>query len=209
LVYSEAQEYFPTRTDWDSGAVKQRGGRVQGPFSGVRFIARPPVLQADDVGELPVLLVLFPTFNTERTDGVLAEVEPASRIWLFGEPHDPVVNEYRIEMAKAFAAPVMHPGDKWSLVTTFDYRQTIAVLASIYAEHRGRYRLVVMPHGSKMQTVGVALFAMAHQVSQVFAMPRAYDPDRYSDGCLAVWCIPLGDTEALVERLRVRRVLPR
>lgn len=205
VLYSEAESYYPTKQEWDSGVIKPTTNRIEGPFSGVRFVEKPPNLQSNDLGEAPVLLVLFPTFNTERTNGVLAEMDPAKRIWLIGEPHDKVTNNYRIEMAKAFAAPIMYPGDPWSMVTTFDYRETIKVLAGIYSKHRFNYRIVVMPHGSKMQTLGVNLFAAAHQLSMVFAMPKEYNPTRYSEGCRKVWTIELGNTARLLERLRYSR----
>jgi hypothetical protein len=207
LLYSEAEDYFPTREEWESIKDPHYGMRVEGPFAGVRYVAKPPILQAGDIGEHPVLLILFPTFNTERTDGVLAEIDPAERIWNFGEPHDLSKNSFRIEMAQYYAAPIMYPTDKWSVVNTFDYRKTMRVLASIYAEYRSNYRIVVMPHGSKMQTLGVNLFAAIHQISMVFAMPLKYDPDKYSKKCVQVWAIPFGQTKDLIEKLNKSRVI--
>jgi len=207
ILYSEAAEYFPTRQEWESGKIKPRTSRVKGPFAGVRFVAKPPCLQADDSGERPVMLVLFPTFNTERTDGVLAEVDPAMRIWLFGEPHDLSKNQYRIEMAKTFAAPIMYPRDPWALITTFDFREALAAMGAIYYQHHSAYRIVVMPHGSKMQTLAVNLFNMVHQVSMVFAMPKTYDPEHYSRGCLESWVVPLGETGSLAKSLKASRVV--
>jgi len=206
LLYSEAEVYFPTYVEWESGQVKPTGSRVQGPFAGVRFVAKPPILQADDIGELPILLALFPTFNRERTDGVLADLDPAVRIWIFGQPHL-AENEYRVEMAKWFAAPVMTPGDPWALLTTFDYRQTILALSAIYSQYRFRNRIVIMQHGSKLQNIGVGLFAAAHQVSMVFAMPKEYDTNRYSSDCCEVWALPLGNTETLISALRSFRTI--
>jgi serine/threonine protein kinase len=206
LLYSEAEAYFPTREEWESRQVKPTGSRVQGPFAGVRFVAKPPILQADDIGELPILLILFPTFNRERTDGVLADLDPAGRIWIFGEPHL-AENRYRIEMAKWFAAPVMTPGDPWALLTTFDYRQTMLALSVIYSQYRFRNRIVIMPHGSKLQNVGTGLFTIVHQGSMVFAMPKKYDAKKYSCGCAEVWALPLGDTETLVSTLRSFRAI--
>lgn len=207
ILYSEAESYYPTQEEWNSGIIKPTINRIEGPFSGVRFVEKPPNLQSNDLGEAPVLLVLFPTFNTERTNGALAEMEPAKRIWLIGEPHDKLTNNYRIEMAKAFASPIMYPGDPWSIITTFDYRETIKALAGIYSKYRFNYRIVVMPHGSKMQTLGVNLFAAAHQLSMVFAMPKEYNPTRYSEGCRQVWSIELGNTTHLLQRLRSARAL--
>lgn len=207
VLYSEAKVYYPTREDWESRKPKPYGMRIQGPFEGFRYAAKPPILQADDVGEHPVLLILFPTFNTARTDGVLSKLDPAERIWFFGEPHDLSKNAYRIEMEKSFAAPIMCPGDKWSLLTTFDYRQTLLALGAIYTQHRFDYRIVIMPHGSKMQTLGVNLFAAAHQMSMVFAMPKKYNPDKYSKGFIKVWGIPFGKTKNLFEKLRLGRAI--
>jgi len=79
-------------------------------------------------------------------------------------------------------------------------------LAGIYARHRPDYRFVVMPHGSKMQTLGVNLFAAAHQLSMVFAVPQNYNPKRYSEGCVQVWAIPFGDTSELMRKLKSGRV---
>jgi len=202
VVYSEAAAYFPTREEWQAGRLRARGFRVDAPFSGIRYVDKTPLLQADDIEEKPLLLVLFPTFTTERTQGVIIEMDPSKRIWLFGEPHDIDANRYRIEMAQAFAAPVMEPGDNWSLLTTFDYRPTMVALADIYARYRHRYRIAIMPHGSKMQTLGVNLFAAAHEVSLVFAVPKDYNPARYSEGCLKVWGIRLGDTQTLLHDLK-------
>jgi hypothetical protein len=206
LLYSEADVYFPSYDEWKSKQVKPTGSRVEGPFVGVRFVAKPPILQADDIGELPVLLILFPTFNRERTDGVLADLDPAVRIWIFGEPRL-AKNGYRIEMAKWFAAPVMTPGDSWALLTTFDYKQTMLALTTIYSQHRFTNRVVIMPHGSKLQNVGAGLFAAVHQGSMVFAMPKKYDTQRYSSGCAGVWALPLGNSENLISTLRAVRAI--
>lgn len=207
VLYTEAADYFPKREDWESRKREPYYKWVQGPFAGVRYVEKPPILQADDVGEQPVLLILFPTFNTERTDGVLAELDPADRIWFFGEPHDLVKNAYRIEMEKSYATPIMCPGDKWSLLTTFDYRETLLALGAIYSQHRFDYRIVIMPHGSKAQTLGVNLFAVAHEASMVFAMPLEYNPEKYSTGCIHVWAIPFGETKNLLDKLRRGRAV--
>lgn len=207
ILYSEAKEYFPSKEEWESDKVKPRGKRITGPFEGFRFVASPGILQTVGNEEAPILLVLFPTFNTERTDGVMNQIEPAERIWIFGEPHDMEMNSFRVDMAKSFASPIIYPGDKWSPISTFDYKKTMLAIGGIYSKNRFKYRMVAMPHGSKMQTLGVNLFANVHQLSLVFAMPKSYKPDRYSQGCIQVWAIPLGDTEVLIERLKANRAI--
>ncbi|MFB3880288.1 MAG: hypothetical protein ACE149_03445 [Armatimonadota bacterium] len=208
ILYSEAADYFPTREEWESGQIKPPGDLVKGPCYGFQFAPKPPGLQGDDLGEKPVALVIFPTFNTHRTDGVLAELDPAERIWAFGQPHDPVRNDYRYDMMVAMARPLMYPGDPWTVVPTFDYRAALQEFAGVYARYRPTHRLVVLPHGSKMQTLGVGLFALTHPVSFVFANPKTYNPLRYSAGCIGRWCIPLGRTRELRARLLEARVTP-
>ena len=110
-------------------------------------------------------------------------------------------------MCKSFAAPIMHEGDAWATTSVFDYRDTLLTLAGIYSCKRLRYRLVIMPHGSKMQTLGAGIFTAMHQASMVFAMPKTYDPSRYSKGCKSVWAIPLGETLPLIEGLRLVRAI--
>jgi hypothetical protein len=207
ILYSEAANYYPTSEEWQQGKIHAQNSRVQGPFAGVRFVEKPPILQADDFAELPIALVLFPTFNTERTSGVLAELSPTRRIWLFGEPHDAGNNSYRIDMSKAFAAPIMCAGDPWAIVNTFNYTKTLLTLGGIFSENRFKYRIVIMPHGSKMQTLAVSLFTSVHETSLVFATPKTYATDRYSKGCLQVWALPLGDTQILLSHLKMGRVL--
>jgi hypothetical protein len=209
VLYSEAKDYSPTREDWKSRKHKPYDKWIQGPFAGVRYVEKPPILQADDVGEQPVLLILFPTFNTERTNGVLAELDPTDRIWVIGEPHDLAKDAYRVEMEKSYAAPIVYPGDKWLGLTTFDYRKTLLALGGMYAEKHFDYRIFIMPHGSKMQTLGVNLFRVAHEASMVFAMPMEYNPEKYSTGCIRVWAIPVGETESLVNNLRSARAIGR
>ena len=110
-------------------------------------------------------------------------------------------------MAKTFAAPIMHQDDPWSLLSTFDYKKTLLALGGVYKKYRPEYRLVVMPHGSKMQTLAVNLFAAVHPMSMVFAMPKTYDPKRYSKGCIQVWGIPFGETQCLIEKLKAGRII--
>jgi len=206
VLYSEAKDYFPSKKEWESGQVKPRGRKVVGPFEGFRNVITPTILQADDTGERPVLLALYPTFNTERTDGVLCHIDSSERIWIFGEPHDLEKNSYRIPMAKKFASPLISLGDKWCEITTFDYKKNMLALGGIY-QKKHFYRLDIMPHGSKMQTLGVNLFAAVHPANLVFAMPKKYNPDRYSKGCIKVWAIPFGNTETLIGKLRANRAI--
>jgi len=76
-----------------------------------------------------------------------------------------------------------------------------------HEENRAHHRIVIMPHGSKMQTIGVGLFAKAHQISQVFTMPRTYDPNRYSRGCAEIWSLEIGNTDDFVARFRACRAM--
>jgi RIO-like serine/threonine protein kinase/energy-coupling factor transporter ATP-binding protein EcfA2 len=207
ILYSEAAKYYPTAEEYAAAQPQRYPIGLLGPYEGVGYVAQPTLLQGDDTGEHPVLLVLFPTFNSERTAEVLNNIDPAERIWIFGEPHDLSCNEYRIEMEKSYAATIMSPRDKWSLISTFDYKNTLLALGGVYKKYHSNYRITIMPHGSKMQTIAVNLFAKAHDTSLAFAMPKDYNPKRYSEGCSKVWAIQFGNTKDTMNKLRLARVI--
>ncbi len=87
-------------------------------------------------------------------------------------------------------------------VSTFDYKKTLETLERIYQARDCKYHVNISPLGSKMQSVGIALFwYMRQDVSIVFAMPEEYNARQYSEGCKATWQINFGDINKVREIL--------
>jgi len=210
ILYSEAAKYFPRIKDlrptatWPGGKPDESSALA--PVRGFDYFVAPPTLRTEDVSELPVLAVLFPTLSTERTEGVISHVGPHKRIWVFSE----IEEEYPElgEAAIRFASPLMEKGDEWSQVKRMDYKSTLLALAGIYTEWHGSHRIEIMPHGSKMQTVAAGVFSLIHEASLVFAMPKTYNPKEYSEGCKRVWSLNLQNTSTLINNLNTNKVYP-
>lgn len=200
LFYAEPLAYLPRRREWEQ---KKRNLLPRlGPLYArdVRYVALPPILQGVPHDELPLLQVLFPPEGTARTAGVLGSRDPSKRIWIFGEFRKKR-DSHHTEIAQLHASPLMHHEDTWGLVSSFNYRDTLLALGALYEENWLRYRLAIMPHGSKMQTVAASLFHIARPVSLVFAMPKLRDIE-ISSGSGSVWVVELGLSSKLQTRLR-------
>ena len=87
-------------------------------------------------------------------------------------------------------------------VSTFDYKETLEILERIYQARDCKYHVSISPLGSKMQSVGIALFwYMRQEVSIVFAMPEEYNARQYSEGCKDTWQIEFGNLNKIRENM--------
>lgn len=156
--------------------------------------------------QLPDCLVLFPSFNGDRSKAVLSAVDPSlltspgkKVYWLLGLPH---LEKDRWRISAMEMINEIPKGSLQIEVSTFDYKESIRVLESIYAEVGERYNLTLSPLGSKLQSLGTALFCYLHpEVRVLLATPREYNATRYSDGCKAIWKIDFGITTELLDVL--------
>jgi len=210
ILYSEAREYFPTLRDlqpFNAWAQGNPDEQAVIPIRGFEFFVAPPALQSGDSDEVPVLLVLFPTVSTARVHGVIERVKPAKRAWLFSDKLEEP-GTFLTEAAKYFARPLMREEDLWDIVQWDEYRSSLLSLGGIYRREYGKHRIVIMPHGSKMETISSVLFSIVHKASLVFAMPRVYNPRDYSIGVGGVWMVPFGSTQDLVKKLSSAHNVP-
>jgi len=207
LLYTEPKKYLPLADEVAVEKGAEKRSRYL-PFTGVRFVANPPRLQGADSAQLPLAAVVFPTFSAERIGKAIKEIEPAKQIWLFGEPAHGEGNGFQLDLTRQESRTLLRPDDSFTMTSRFDYRDTMLALGGVYAEHRHSFRIVVIPHGSKLQTVGALLFRWVHDaLSFVFAMPQNYDPTRFSEGTGDTWCLHLGNTGSLASALRAARVV--
>ncbi len=198
IVYSEANVYHPTREEYESDPDKwttEEGFGLARGVSAVTPSAEHPGSRRDMLQEV---IIVFPTFKPERAAAIIAEideslvVEPKDRVvWIVGKPHlegDSWRAEAVREINKIPASAQSYE------ISTFSYEQTLQTLERIYEQRDCKYHVTLAPLGSKMQSVGIALFCyIRHDVSVVFATPKEYNARQYSDGCKAVWQLDLCD----------------
>ncbi len=208
MLYSEAKVYHPTRDEYEADPQKWNTEEGFGLARGVGTIipsAEHPGYRRDKLREV---VVVFPTFKPERAKAVIAEIDeslimaPEDRvIWVIGDPHLPD-DHWRADAIRQInkitdSAPSYE-------ISTFDYKRTIETLERIYEPRDCKYHINLSPLGSKMQSLGIALFwYMRQDVSIILATPKEYNARQYSEGCKGFWQIDFG------QLMNVRHVLDR
>ncbi len=208
IVYSEAQIYHPTQKEMGdiNKIISEKGYEHYenncGPTQGIKHI-RPSKLHAGfNPDNLPNSALLFATFKPERNRSALTEIflEPAfdkyeKRItWIVGEPHLKE-DDYRIDFVKKINQ--IDNNSQCFTISTFNYTDCLENLEKIY-ETCSNYHVNVSALGSKMQTLGLALFHHIHpEITIYFSIPQKYDAEHYSEGCKAIWEIDFGEIAML------------
>lgn len=81
-------------------------------------------------------------------------------------------------------------------------KDTLKVLDQIYIKNNLDFHINISALGSKMQTLGIALFCyMKPDISVYHAIPKQYNPMRYSEGCKETWLIDFGDIKSIRKTL--------
>lgn len=197
ILYSEAAIYHPTREQYEMDPEKWRGQDTLGLEHGVSDVNVSEEYSGYHIDQLPDCVILFPNFNQERARAVIGEVDPSLLIlpankilWLLGVPHLEQ-DHWRIDAMRSING--LGPDAPQYEVSTYDYRDTLMTLDSIYQEKVGAYKFTMSPMGSKLQALGAALFCyLRPDVRVVFAIPKEYNAAQYSKGCKAAWIIDFG-----------------
>lgn len=195
ILFAEAEIYHPTkkeykesRQDWtvdgvgmSRGILRARESRLHPSFNS---------------GELPILLVAFPTFKPERINAIIADLSPAKTIWVLGIPHAPE-NHWRTEAMRDINN--VPENDRAERITTFGYIETLSLLEQLYSEYGESYHMIIAPQGSKFQSVGTALFRLLRQdVGLWFSTPKSFNPAQYTNGVKDFSQIDFGDVQQLI-----------
>lgn len=208
VLYAEADRYRPTREEYDA-----RGG---GPEAADEGQLAHGVLDVTVASEfpgrhavaLPHRVVVFPGFDRDRVRAAISQVdndfimEPAEAPldWMIGRPLHEEDGWRQAALIDLHGVPTHH---EQHVVGTFDYRDSMYALEDVHRRYGLQSNLSVVPLGSKMQAVGIALFCVARpEVAVVVAQPREYSAVAYSRGYRDLWHLPLNQTSDICRSLR-------
>lgn len=202
ILYSEAAIYHPTKDEYEGNPALWQTDDVLGLERGVSDVVTSIDHPGHHLDPLPDCVILFPTFKAERSKAVISAVDPslltspAKKVhWLLGIPHLQE-DRWRLEAMRKINA--IGPDMPQYEVSTFDYKDTMRTLESIYRQSFDHYKITISPIGSKMQALGTALFCYMHpEIRIMFATPKEYNAVQYSEGCKARWKIDLGSLKEL------------
>ena len=171
VLYTEPKEYGP-----------RLGGRLT---RGLKKIVSVPFFGGRYRLDSKNLLILFLGYEGERAMAVWEEYGPEKTIAFIGKPGyregweciSEDLNERLLSM----------PTIERRTIPTLDPLSVANELEKIQKEYKG-YNMYVSPLGSKIQALGLYLFAMTRpEVQIVYAMPLVYLESEYSKGIGPTW----------------------
>lgn len=208
VIYAEAAVYHPTSEEYQANSAEWANNNLFGLERGVGDV-RPSIDQpGQGLDPLPDSIILFPSFKAERSLAVISFVDPSllshtgdKIVWLLGTPHLET-DLWRLDAMKKINA--IDDNMRHCEVSTFDYREALRILESLYIELSKKYRITISPLGSKMQALGTALCCYMHpDVRIIFSSPKEYNAIQYSKGCKEIWNIDFGNTRDLRSNLDI------
>lgn len=216
IVYTEAEEYFPTFDEWtrvasqaDSEEMLFTRAFEEAEFQsiGVDDVYSSPIFSEMNPGNRPTVLVAVPNFSASRMQTVITRDQeinktPSSRVhWLIGEPPG-TENKWRAEAVQKTNGLVSVQEANVHYVSTLDYKETITSLENIWLATRHEHHMAIGSLGSKMQHLGTFFFVYLHKdVGLWLAEPKRFQAGKFSSGRGPSWRVPLGRSDALRKKL--------
>jgi hypothetical protein len=206
VIYTEAEIYHPTIEDFESSNeswVKLEG---EGHSSGIRNIV--PVFAGFREGKLDSIIA-FPTFKAERTHAIIAYIDESvllkedrnRLIWIIGDPN---MEREESNLRKQIMRQIntITEESKCYEVSTLNYKKTIEILDQIYLQEYLNTDLNISALGSKMQSLGIAIYSYIRpEISVYTAISEHYNSKLYSEGCKKMWQTDFRDIGTLREYL--------
>lgn len=204
IMYSEAAQYRPFRTDWEKLRKKlppdytshdqlaHLADEGEWLYSGDRFhVELIRGHEGYDVAGTSALVAFLP-FKAARLAAVMNHAEYSQYLFIAGRPRLPE-NLWRLEALREFNRAVTK---EWSTVemSTFDYRDAVRQLAGLLFSSDSlstRSDIHVAPMGSKLQTMACwAVSRITRALTMVTSVPNSYYPKKFSDGIGESWFFP-------------------
>ena len=201
ILYSEADSYHPTTEEYARDPAAWKSEQLLGLERGVADVLISPTHGGQHLDPLPDCVILFPGFRAERSHAVIGKIDPSlllspgrKVVWLLGVPH---LEADRWRLAAMREINAISSARECN-VSTFDYREALRTLESVYEEFSEGHNITLAPMGSKNQGLGCALFCYMHpDVRIVVTKPKEYNARCYSHGCKGIWNVDFGPMSVL------------
>lgn len=229
ILYAEPQEYFPSRSRYESAPqalieeALNPGDESSMVEFGVAEVELNELFPGVELESRPELVIAVPAFRTSRlvrclqhlTDQPLAS--PAESVfWILGGPPSSTLQwrtSYQKQIVNTLMAHLvgMEPTDglapklnenNHEVCSTLDYKDILRILMHQVDVRIGQ-SLSIVHMGSKMQAIGAALcLAARSEVRVCSARPQQFNASQYSRGVGAKWRLDLTRLEKIIDRLR-------
>lgn len=204
VLYTEAASYSPSAPEVERMLKLAEGNLVELAMFvsvGVFGLTIVPELSSIAMAGCPMHVVIFPSWNPAQLAAVRAELQPTYYTILVPRSpdlesawkYDAIQKVSEIESLRSairgvFPAPVL------------DFSGTLQLLVRIYTATSHREKIIIVPTGSKIQSVCVGLFrAMFSDIQIVYPTPRSFaKPPDYTRGIRQTYELSLSDFSGLV-----------
>lgn len=217
IAYTEAEEYAPSQDETDATiaelkqAVESRA--VLNPELTLGLDRDPQescvAYEGHHVEDGPDRAIVICGFNAHRVRAALDDVDPSFNTnlphplvtYIVGEPPRAEL-AWRLDAMKELNAFGTDANDmRFRTSSTLHYQETLQLLEKLYELSFGAERITVLPFGSKMQNVAVALFCEIHaDVRAQVITPTTYRGSDYSKGSGSTYVLNFGSLDALVDQ---------
>jgi hypothetical protein len=207
LFYTEAEEYFPTKKDYD----KLKKSQIRRPidllpdYLSTKAVTMfmPSLFSGVTLGQNDTCLLVFAGYEPHRTNCAIEALNPNKLVLIYGEPGRPDLS-WRYDLSR-----LMHRGIDDQLkrteekASTADVGDNLALLLKYYEYLYDDHTIAVCPINSKIQAVAATLAWETYPDIQLnFPIPAQYLPKRFSLDSRETFSIDLGCSPA------ARRFMP-
>ncbi len=184
IVYTEAEEYFPTEIEYsklnkknkydrlpDSLTLEMSENIIYDTFSGF-------TIRTDQT-----CLILFAGYEKHRSVGVIENINPSKIALFYGKPRNPKL-KWRLELSKELHSYLkIDRVISEETVSTLDVNKIYRLLEDYYDMLYPDHNICISPINSKMQAIATYLIWEKYKdIQLVFPMPISYLPNRFSKG---------------------------
>jgi len=204
IGYSEAEEYRPTRVEWDAlvgeitgdpdeeSLLAEKVDEAKWLYSGAHTVQLLPGHEGYDAAGVNALVAFLP-FKPVRLGTVLDEQEYSAYVYMVGRPRLDA-NSWRYNALQRINTAIIREG-RMVEVPTFGYRETISALATVVAGSSGllnEFDVHLAPMGSKLQNVACwILSSLIPAITVITSVPDTWYHDAFSHGVGDCWVFPL------------------
>lgn len=196
LLYTEAEEYFPRKTDFER-IKRATNSRAAAPPEYLSARAAnmffPSMFTGMALGHNDTCLIVFAGYEPHRTHCVIEASNPSKLVMVYGEPGRRDL-KWRLDLSR-----IMHRGIENQLMSTEEITSTseisdnLQLLLDYYDYLYDDHVLCICPTNSKMQAVASALAWETYPDIQLnFPIPAQYLPKRFSVDARETFAIDLG-----------------
>ena len=211
IVYTEAKNYTPSQTVFDS---KRDDPKIINhfPSEGFGTILRARCLSSIRMQGQPVCLVAFTSFNEQLIRHMLGTMSPHRLLLINGKPPRKA-HSWREQATHYIYHKLLQEyqdgnetDKKTGLLTrkcsTLYYNETINKIDEVYSEFGLYERIIIAATGSKMQTVGLFFSKLKHPDIHIeYPTPDSYNLKEISSGIFLIHEIKLPNFKEIVASL--------